>query len=114
MAHSNLLLWEGTRGIPRGQDVTQESFLKPFQVLVANKWQHLGEPQQSNYIKCLENCTQNSSQHFTVKKKKVLNELLQDLDMDLVQFNIFIKDLDKMQSMLIQFADETKVRQKLH
>lgn len=34
--------------------------------------------------------------------------------MDLVQFNIFIKDLDKMQSMLIQSADETKVRQKLH
>lgn len=34
--------------------------------------------------------------------------------MDLVQFNIFIKDLDEMQSILIQFADETKVRQKLH
>lgn len=44
----------------------------------------------------------------------MLNELLQDSDMGLVQFYIFIKDLDKMRSVLIQFADETKVRQKLH
>lgn len=34
--------------------------------------------------------------------------------MDLGQFNIFIKDLDEMQSVLIQFVDETKVGQKLH
>lgn len=34
--------------------------------------------------------------------------------MDWVQFNIFIKDLDEIGSMLIQFADETKVRQRLY
>lgn len=31
--------------------------------------------------------------------------------MELVQFNIFIKDLDEIESMLIWFADETNVRQ---
>lgn len=44
----------------------------------------------------------------------VLNKLLQDSVMDWVQFNIFIKDLDEIGSMLIQFADETKVRQRLY
>lgn len=87
--------------------------MKPFQILAANKQQGLGEPQQSNYISCLENCTESSSQCFT-DKRDALNELLQDSDVDLVQFNIFIKGLDETQSMLIQFADETKVRQKLH
>lgn len=45
---------------------------------------------------------------------EVLNELLEDSDTDLVQFSIFIKDLDEIGSMLIQFADETKVRQRLY
>lgn len=87
--------------------------MKPFQILAANKQQGLGEPQQSNYISRLENCTESSSQCFTVQRD-ALNELLQDSDVDLVQFNIFIKGLDETRSTLIQFADETKVRQKLH
>ena len=90
-------------------------FLKLFQNLRANKQHGLDEIQQSKYINCLENCTQRAVLSVSLSKWiDVLNEFLQDSVMDLVQFNIFIKDLDEIGSMLIQFADETKVRQRLY
>lgn len=90
-------------------------FLKLLQSLRANKQHGLDELQQSEYINCLENCTQKAVLSVSLSKWiDALNELLQDSVVDLVQLNFFIKDLDKIGSMLTRFADEAKVRQRLY
>lgn len=89
--------------------------MKLSQILRPNKKRGLGGLQQGEYRNCLENSMQKTVLSVPLPKCiDVLNELQRDSVMDLVQFNIFIKDLDEIESMIIWFADETKVRQKLH
>lgn len=89
--------------------------MKLSQILRPNKKRGLDGLQQGEYRNCLENCMQKTVLSVPLPKCiDVLNELQWDSVMDLVQFNIFIKDLDEIESMIIWFADETKVRQKLH
>lgn len=74
--------------------------MKLFQVLRANEQHGLGELQDSEYINCLENCNRKTVLSVSLSRWiDVVYVLLPDSVMDLIQFNIFIKDLGEIGSM---------------